>query len=78
MGAPPEQSENRESNEPGEAKDVSQREVLQPLETGPATGGAFQHAEHLITELLNTIGHEFRVNSLWSVRFCLAGPRFQP
>src|SRR5947209_5911348 len=60
MEAPQEQSKSRESNEPGEAKDVSQREVLPPLETRPATGAAFQHAEHLITELLNTIGHEFR------------------
>jgi signal transduction histidine kinase len=60
MQAPQEQSKNRGSNEPGEAKDVSQCGVLQPLETRPAPGAAFQHAEHLITELLNTISHEFR------------------
>ncbi len=60
MEAPQEQSKSRESNELGEAKDVSQREVLQPLETRPAKGAAFQDTSHLVTELLSTIGHEFR------------------
>lgn len=60
MEAPQEQSKSRESKEPGETKDVPQRKVLQPLETRPATGAAFQDAEHLIVEFLNTIGHEFR------------------
>jgi signal transduction histidine kinase len=60
MEAPQEQGKSRESNELGEAKDISQREVFQPLETRPATGAAFRDGEHLIVELLNTIGHEFR------------------
>ena len=60
MGAPQEQSKNRESNKTGEAKDVSQHEFRQSLEASPATVAAFQDGEHLITELLNTIGHEFR------------------
>jgi signal transduction histidine kinase len=60
MEAPQEQSKSRERHEPGEAKEVSQREILPPSETRPAPVAAFQDAEPLIAELLNTIGHEFR------------------
>jgi hypothetical protein len=52
MVAPQEQSKSRENNESREAKGVSQREVLPPLETRPATGAAFQDGEHTIVPTL--------------------------
>lgn len=60
MEAPQGQSESRESSEPGEASDVPQHLVLQPLETGLAGEVVLQNAEQLVTELLDTIGHQFR------------------
>ena len=60
MEVPQEQRQSRDGNDPREVSAISEREVPQPPETRPDPVVTLQDAEHLVAELLNAIGHEFR------------------
>jgi signal transduction histidine kinase len=63
MTTPEEQKRNGESSTTGESMESAHKlpgEGLPTLGTAPAPEATFQETEHLLVELLATIGHEFR------------------